>query len=640
MAFYEPLPDPNMPGFLVDVGGGRKMPMMISEEQLQGMGFQRAPPAGPDMRLAEMGGYRPPGEPVPMPAIEQDTRFGQPVSMPAVSGDTRFGEPVPMPTVSAGGGDGGVPGMRFAPPTPPDPRESPPPGSSGYTGVPSAPEPERARPTEGNARLMEPSAAETRARPAGSTVDEASQLGRQYTQDLLNQRGSPATYVEPRPARTVQSGKGPTAGTVKALHETWQQQDAALRAEYMAREETAKTEAVFTREARASKELELYSQQRRLGEIQSTWRDAMVDIKTKQSEAGAMRINPEKIWEGSGGGWRKVLAAIGIALGGGVRGGNPALQIVQGAIDDSIAAQQANMEQANQGVSQAHNYLNSLIQQGYDPVLARGEVRILMNELVAAKSLEMAAKSKVPEVLAAGDQIALAKKEENLKLMGEYETNAQPTEVVAQGEVRGGYVGGSGPPSRGEAFAKGAKLAEDARKMGLGAEGGDLTGPDSAQHRRLTKETHFVYTDPRGGKHLLYSPGATEARTFFLIAPTFRDNIATLTRILQKPLKSLSPKEIGDAEAAASALKLDSGKLYAQGAITGGEQAIYESLNPVVTDLFRLDASSRSRMRVSLRNLEIKEKAHLAQAYTSPVWTEENLFRKAEPVGTPDLGEE
>lgn len=117
--------------------------------------------------------------------------------------------------------------------------------------------------------------------------------------------------------------------------------------------EAANIHAIKTQQENAEHQAAVYShlvdqqqaqEQKRAGILSQD----IADREKMMSDIRSEKIDPNRIFEGPGGGFRKIAGVLAVALGGyaqGLRGGpNTALEIINKSIDDDVASQRANLE--------------------------------------------------------------------------------------------------------------------------------------------------------------------------------------------------------------------------------------------------------------------------------------------------------
>jgi hypothetical protein len=117
----------------------------------------------------------------------------------------------------------------------------------------------------------------------------------------------------------------------------------------------------------------------------------------RAADLAAQKIDPDQIFAGANGGFRRVIASIGAAMGaaGAVYGhtDNFAQKIIDSQIHNSIDAQKANMENKRAGVEAARGEYQMAREAGMDDAQARAVQRGLGNAAAAQAAEELAQKA-------------------------------------------------------------------------------------------------------------------------------------------------------------------------------------------------------------------------------------------------------
>lgn len=136
--------------------------------------------------------------------------------------------------------------------------------------------------------------------------------------------------------------------------------------------EAANIRAIKTQQENAERQAAVYSHLVEQQQAQEQKRAGILDqhIADQQKMMNDIRsekIDPNKEFDGPGGGFRKIAGVLAVALGGyaqGLRGGpNTALEIINKSIDDSVAAQRANLETKKGLVDQNKSLFAQKLQQ-------------------------------------------------------------------------------------------------------------------------------------------------------------------------------------------------------------------------------------------------------------------------------------
>lgn len=144
---------------------------------------------------------------------------------------------------------------------------------------------------------------------------------------------------------------------------------------------------------------------------------ALDDLDKATTEASSLKVDPNHFWASASTG-DKIIMGISLALGavGAANDGqNRVVPIITAAIDRDIAAQKANIANAQQGVSQKASALSAMRSQFRDDRMAESAARVAAIERVKMQLAQKAMQFSDPEVKARAEKLAGALEVEKQK---------------------------------------------------------------------------------------------------------------------------------------------------------------------------------------------------------------------------------
>lgn len=149
---------------------------------------------------------------------------------------------------------------------------------------------------------------------------------------------------------------------------------------------------------------QLEQQQAQTRRIEEDTRVLMDEWQREESEADKMKVDPNRIWSGDGGGARKAMAMLGAAIWGGLLamdnpgGRNPVLDQINAAMDRDIRLQEMEIEKARQKGQRAKVRLEEYTQRFGSPEAAKAALKSAMYGQMVRESDLAAAKSQSPVI--------------------------------------------------------------------------------------------------------------------------------------------------------------------------------------------------------------------------------------------------
>lgn len=590
----------------VTIKSGQTIPVALTRKVLEAQSYAEAPRTGPDMRLAQAdaapteqgpqmdaGSFvpkqwgKPPEPSAPPPAtdasdfVPREWKGPTPVPAPYPSGLDGRGEPVTP--------------QQLAPPRPAGSRD---PSSLTPAAGPQQP-------------------VQARSASSGPASFDATGLA-EYAAYLDEDRGSPGVYVPGGDQRTsyqVRQGKSPSKDALEEQADAEVQQRLAMQTQTDLASERARQEANLLRQRNDAEERALAEQEKENAKRKGEYEQRLRMLDQRVTEVESMKVDPNRIFSGPLGTAGKIIAAIGIAIGGSRRGGNPALQIQNEIIERDIAAQKEQIANAREGLRLRSNALAQAMELYGDPVTAEKDLRLRMTAFADAKMREMVAKSGDQELQARLQEEFAKRDAARAQQRAELEMQLQPDVVEQYQYLAPRVVGGRRPL---DPLEKAERLARyrNASETAQGTNRPHTSG--EAANKRLVGDRQLALDD---GRVVWFSDAATKVKA--QDSYNLRRNLATqvqkLKEILAKPAHSLSPAERADYESTV----IGAQHLFAKGLEMGALQEHEEKrLNAALpregAKLTSYEPSTLRAFDAVIGSLQTNQGSWLNQAYTDP----------------------
>lgn len=309
----------------------------------------------------------------------------------------------------------------------------------------------------------------------------------------------------------------------------------------------------------------------------------LADLNTRTREVAGMSVDPNRFWANKSTG-EKVLAGIGLFLGAFGSNGNKAANIISDAITQDINVQKANIDQKGKGLSNERSLYNDMYAAYKDKDAAEAATRLAMLNNAQVKAQAIGARYQGPEA-----------KAKAMSLMGEIEAKKNEAALNFQAAMSKMYgaksmVGGTVNPEL---------LDEKQRERYVPGFGIGLTKED-----------------------------ATKLKDYNADYEAAREGIIKLKAVGNKPMKSISPEAIAQADSISRMIMASlRTQVLGPGAVTDAERAILEKIVANPTSMFSLDSTNQKRLDTLIDTLKTNRNQK-AKAYGFTVPDEQLGFQK------------
>jgi hypothetical protein len=201
----------------------------------------------------------------------------------------------------------------------------------------------------------------------------------------------------------------------------------------------------------------------------------MDEWQREEDEASKMKVDPNRIWSGEGGGFRKAMATIGAAIWGGLLamdnpgGRNPITDQINAEIERDIRLQEMDIERARGKARNSKTRLEEYNKRFGDPEAAKAALKSAMWGQMVRESEMAAAKSQSPTIQQrAADAKATFEREQaraaDQAMAARNAAELQALEAARLQAMRGGGGGARPKVSKGELSALEKEMIEKERR--------------------------------------------------------------------------------------------------------------------------------------------------------------------------------